>query len=64
MAEIPPAFAAEPLRLPATADEAQAVAAAHGWVIPAACLPGVVANLALLARHSAVFAEAQQQDRP
>lgn len=63
MAEIPPASAAEPLRLPATADEAQAVAAAQGWKIPEACLPGVVANLALLARHSAVFAAARHEDQ-
>ena len=42
-------------RLPRSAEEAVAAAAAQGFVIPDACLPGVVANLALLARHAAIL---------
>ncbi len=48
------------LALPRTEAEAQARAAQDGWEIPGECLPGVVANLALLARHAAVFAGATQ----
>ncbi|GHC82611.1 hypothetical protein [Novosphingobium pokkalii] len=43
-------------KLPRSEAEAQACAARHGWTIPAPCLPGVVANLDLLARHAAIFA--------
>ncbi|MBB3357612.1 hypothetical protein J2792_000731 [Novosphingobium capsulatum] len=42
--------------LPRTEAEAQARAGQDGWQIPAPCLPGVMANLALLARHAAIFA--------
>ena len=45
-----------PYGLPASAQQAQAVAGQHGMVIPPECMEGVVANLALLARHAAIFA--------
>lgn len=41
--------------IPVGAAGAMAAAAAHGLAIPAACMPGVVANLALLAHHAEVF---------
>lgn len=52
----PPALPPEALALPRTEADAQALATQAGWAIPAPCLPGVVANLALLARHAAIFA--------
>ena len=39
--------------LPMTPDEIVALAAARDLRIPAACMPGVAANLALLATHAA-----------
>jgi hypothetical protein len=42
--------------LPRSEADAQACAARQGWRIPAPCLPGVLANLELLARHAAIFA--------
>ena len=41
--------------VPAGAAEAAAAAALIGLTIPAACLPGVLVNLALLGRHAAVL---------
>ena len=46
------AVAAEPVAPPAGEAGALAAAADAGFVIPAACLPGVTANLALLTRHA------------
>ena len=39
-------------RVPQGAEQATEAAAARGMVIPEACMPGVVANLALLGRHA------------
>jgi hypothetical protein len=41
--------------LPRTADDVVRVAAARDLVVPDACMPGVIANLALLARHVATL---------
>lgn len=41
--------------LPVSAEEAEQAAAALGLTIPEACMPGVLANLALLARHAATL---------
>ncbi|GMM59638.1 hypothetical protein NUTIK01_04150 [Novosphingobium sp. IK01] len=49
-AQSSPAFA-----LPRTPHEVQALAAGEGWQVPEACMPGVIANLGLLARHAAIF---------
>lgn len=43
------------IRVPRGEDQAAHVAAARGMVIPEACMPGVVANLALLGRHAATL---------
>ena len=45
----------QPARVPCGAKEIAAAAAAIGLAIPEACLPGVVANLALLTRHAGIF---------
>lgn len=44
--------------MPRTEAEVTAAAADRGIVIPPACMPGVVANLALLARHAAILSGA------
>lgn len=41
--------------LPRTAQDAASIAASRGLAIPDACMPGVVANLGLLARHARIF---------
>lgn len=41
--------------IPRTEAAIAAAAVAIGLTIPAACLPGVVANLALLDRHAAIL---------
>lgn len=41
--------------LPRSEEAVQALAAAQGWQVPEACMPGVIANLGLLARHAAIF---------
>ena len=41
--------------LPRTAQDAASIAASRGLTIPDACMPGVVANLGLLARHARIF---------
>ncbi|NKJ41955.1 hypothetical protein [Novosphingobium sp. SG720] len=51
-----PILPPEALALPTTEVEAQAAAQRDGWQIPPACVPGVMGNLALLARHAAIFA--------
>lgn len=43
--------------VPRTEAEITVAAAALGIIIPPACLPGVIANLALLARHAATLAD-------
>ena len=50
-----PSHWSDAAHIPRSAEEAVAVAAAQGFAIPAPCLPGVVANLALLARHAATL---------
>jgi sodium/bile acid cotransporter 7 len=47
-----PAPSLPDLALPRTAEEITAAAAALGLTIPDACLPGVIANLVLLASHA------------
>lgn len=41
--------------IPQTQSAVIAAAAASGMIIPDACLPGVLANLALLGRHAALI---------
>jgi hypothetical protein len=41
--------------LPRSEEAVQALAAAQAWQVPEACMPGVIANLGLLARHAAIF---------
>ncbi|MDP9057093.1 MAG: DUF4089 domain-containing protein [Pseudomonadota bacterium] len=41
--------------IPRDADAAMRAAAALGLAIPAECLPGVIANLALLDHHADIF---------
>lgn len=45
----------EPPRLPRTEDEIALAAALIDLAIPEACMPGVVANLALLESHAAIL---------
>ena len=47
--------ATPPTTLPRDADEAAARATALGLSIPAECMPGVTANLALLSDHAETF---------
>lgn len=51
-ARLPPNL---PTTCPRTAGEIRAAAATIGLVVPAACLPGVTANLAVLGDHAAVL---------
>ncbi len=51
----PDPASADPLQLPRTADEVAAAAAARGLPIPDACMPGVIANLAILADHAEIM---------
>jgi sodium/bile acid cotransporter 7 len=55
-AELAEAMAAPVATLPRTESEIEATAAMRDFTIPEACMPGVVANLALLDRHAATLA--------
>ncbi|QGP79201.1 AtzG-like protein [Sphingobium sp. CAP-1] len=48
--------------LPHSPDEIAAAADAAGIAIPDACMAGVIANLALLARHAAILRDRAEGD--
>jgi sodium/bile acid cotransporter 7 len=54
--ELANAMVAPVATLPRTESEIAAMAAMRNLTIPEACMPGVVANLALLDRHAATLA--------
>jgi hypothetical protein len=47
--------ATPPLAIPRTEEEIRTLARERDLPIPDACMPGVVSNMALLARHAAIL---------
>lgn len=59
-AAVPAGDARDPL--PRTAEEIAAVAHGRGLAVPEACLPGIIANLAVLDTHAAILRDTAKAD--